>query len=373
MICRSVTSRVSIHSLPHTSAKSCPSQGVSPDSAIRQPMAPSSGPRSGRGTSSSVRSVSTAPALRRPQPLDPPYGLGRDDAGRVVQDEAGEQRPVLPDRDTRRELGEHQPRQDPRGVGVPALGQIDPHPYGVVEGAQREGPRLPRRVEEPGERGPVEQRDPVREHAAHVARVPQLPLPRVEFAQQRLLSRRRSSALRSAPSGSGRTVEELAQLGHGGEAAVDGTERPEELGERRWSSGGCRRRGAGRRGPRRAPRRARPRPRRGRWSRRTGRGRRRTRDSRSVRRRRRRRRRRARHPRRRPRRRRPARRARAGTATRRAARRRRRSCRTRRGRRRAARCRAGRGRGRGRCRGRRTGCAASSAVVPSRTWPVTRS
>ncbi len=63
MICRSVTSRASVHSLPHTSAKSCPSQGVTPDSAIRQPVAPSSGPRSGRGTSSRVRRVSSTPAL----------------------------------------------------------------------------------------------------------------------------------------------------------------------------------------------------------------------------------------------------------------------------------------------------------------------
>lgn len=113
---------------------------------------------------------------------------------------------------------------------MPALGQVDPDPDGVVEGLQRERPRLSGRVEEPREGGPVEQRDPVREDAPHIPRIPHLPLPRVEFPQQRLLPGV-LEPLAQRGHRPRRPVEQLTQLRYGGEAAVDGPERAEELGE----------------------------------------------------------------------------------------------------------------------------------------------
>lgn len=70
---------------------------------------------------------------------------------------------------------------------MPARGQVDADPDGVVEGLQRKRPRLPGRVEEPGEGRAVEQRHPVREHGRHITGMPRLPLPGIEFADEGLL------------------------------------------------------------------------------------------------------------------------------------------------------------------------------------------
>ena len=138
-----------------------------------------------------------------------------------------------------------------------------------------------RGVEEPGEGGPVEQREPVGEQRPRVTGPGGLPFPRVQFAQRPV--RRRPGPAGPSAARPARRVPRRAvpATPDRGEPAVGRPEGTEELGE---GGGGtrCRRRGAPRRGRRRGPRRGSPRPRRGRRCRRTGRGRTRSRGGRSY-------------------------------------------------------------------------------------------
>lgn len=102
--------------------------------------------------------------------------------GGVVEDEAGEQGAVPAGRGALRELGEDEPRQHPGDLGVAPFREVDADPQRVFQTPQRERVAAAGGVEEPGERGPVEQRDAVGEQGARVTGPGGLPFPRVEFA-----------------------------------------------------------------------------------------------------------------------------------------------------------------------------------------------
>ncbi len=111
-----------------------------------------------------------------------------------------------------------------------AFRQVDADPDGVVEGLEREGAGPARGVEERGEGGPVQQRHPVRQYAAHVPGPAQLPLAGVQLAQQRVLSGR-PQLLAQFGQWSGAAVEQLPQFRDAREASVHRVEGAEELGE----------------------------------------------------------------------------------------------------------------------------------------------
>ncbi|MET9862719.1 hypothetical protein ABZY93_26155 [Streptomyces smyrnaeus] len=80
------------------------------------------------------------PRMRRPQPLEPAQRLRGAPLRDVVQDQASEQRLVLAGGRARGELRQEQPRQDPGGIGVSALRQVDPCAHRPVQRPDTEGP-----------------------------------------------------------------------------------------------------------------------------------------------------------------------------------------------------------------------------------------
>lgn len=113
---------------------------------------------------------------------------------------------------------------------MPAFGEVHADPQRVLQGAQRERPPGAGGVEEAREGGAVQQGDTVGEGRSGVGVGPVLAFPRVELAEHLGLAGGLQRAAQGGEGG-GYAIEEFAQLGHGGEAAVRGPERPEELGE----------------------------------------------------------------------------------------------------------------------------------------------
>ncbi len=200
------------------------------------------------------------------QPLDAAHGVGADGVGGVVQDEAGEQRPVGAGERGLGELGQHQPGDDPGRLGVAALRQVDADPHGVLDGPQGEGPPgavrgrrggggLAGRVggclppgggavgtEDVCEGGPVQEGDPLREQHRDVVPALCLPGPRVEVPQ---LGRVAGDGGAQRGEGAGGAAEEFPQLRYAGEVAVRGAVRPDELGQGGGGAAGVREEVAG--------------------------------------------------------------------------------------------------------------------------------
>ena len=136
------------------------------------------------------------------------------------------------------ELSEDQPGDQPGGLLVAALGQVDPHPQRVVgDGAQRErAVRVAARAEEPRERRPVQQRQPVGQGTARVARRARLPDARLQLALHHLVPGHR---LAQRGQRAGLALQQFAQLGEGGETPVRGAVRAEQPGRAPWPRSGA--------------------------------------------------------------------------------------------------------------------------------------
>ncbi|MBQ1122993.1 hypothetical protein [Streptomyces sp. B15] len=78
--------------------------------------------------------------MRRPQPLEPAQRLRGDRLHDVVQHQTGQQRLVTARHRAHGELRHEQPRQDPGGIDVPALRQVDPCAHQPVQRPDAEGP-----------------------------------------------------------------------------------------------------------------------------------------------------------------------------------------------------------------------------------------
>ncbi|CAM5626302.1 hypothetical protein SCALM49S_05640 [Streptomyces californicus] len=123
--------------------------------------------------------------------------------------------------------------------GVTALRQVDADPQRVLaERTQREGAGVGPGGEEPGERGPVQQRDPVRESGGGVAGAARLAGPGLQLTEHRVLPGGFESGAESGDGLRG-AVEEFAQFRYGGEVAVGGPGRGRAAGRGRWRRGGC--------------------------------------------------------------------------------------------------------------------------------------
>lgn len=166
----------------------------------------------------------------RAQPLDAAHRLGGDRPRGVVQDQAGEVRAPGPDDGV--ELGEDEPGDQPAGLLVAALGQVDPHPQGVVgQRAQGERAAGSATAEEVGEQRTVQQREAVGQRPARVAVPTRLPQACLEFAAHELVAAR-GERLPQRVQRALLPLQQFAQLGQGGEAAVHRVEGAEELGQR---------------------------------------------------------------------------------------------------------------------------------------------
>lgn len=116
------------------------------------------------------------------------HDLGGEGVRGVVEGKEGEEGAVGTGRGGGVELGEEQPGQQPGGVRVAPLGEVDANPHRVFQGSEGEGPSAAGGVEEALERRPVEQCHPVGEYRCRIAVDVLLTGPGIELAQHGLLS-----------------------------------------------------------------------------------------------------------------------------------------------------------------------------------------